>query len=840
MKKICIGWALDSASAVGLTVWGVTLAVGCGSQGERMAQRTLAVEGSGDGGSALGAPDASSGLSASAAPTARRSRADWLRFRARVASLRGNTEEEDRLRTLAESGALEPRDAVPRRLSPFVCDEIRGPNVVRFKLREGSAVRWAEGRFRAESGASLRSEEMAALGALNSLSILNVQPTFRRDSAELARMRDIGQREGGRALADLTLWYDAIIGAYRRNVREDRPSCEQLTQVLNSLRDSSLIEAVEPVGEGVTTQRIPELPGDVDEAPTTPAWEPNAMRSSLGGVNTPETLSTLPWMYVDGWEGANVAIVSMEHSIPYTSEKLRAFTLIDDFWADPLEDHDDAWHSTVTLTLAAGSRVDSVTGLRFGLRGQAPRARRGYTASHEWPGLYDPGDGILRAMQRLERGDIVYTATVWDSGSLIPPYALHLPIESTAAARDAINTAAANGLIILQSAGNTAQDLAPHFSGVPRSQSFIVGGYDTTQGGTPYRASFSNFGWGIEVSAPGLVEVASDLPAHGSFMMSGSPLQTGQQSRFFFGGNSASTPILAGASARLLGIFRQGFGHVMGNPGAGTYETLRALLLEIGVVGDPSIGIQPDIGELALERVMTTRVDPCSPQLTALPIDRAIRPPHGADSAVAIGTGVTLDTTGIVLPTCAWRWPVGVTNPVTVVEDDVDATRGPLDLGHNPGDGFTLEARVAALGPNANWQPIVAKESPRNYGMWITPYGAGATPGVLHFSYQPQGSAALCPLYGSRVIADGYPHHVAVTFSRVSGSYPVILIFVDGVLDAVRTGCTTDPPAVQGSPGANLMLIGGNVGPETRIGDVRLYHYAAPASRIAQHAGNFL
>lgn len=212
----------------------------------------------------------------------------------------------------------------------------------------------------------------------------------------------------------------------------------------------------------------------------------------------------------------------------------------------------------------------------------------------EWrdESTYDTADAILSALDVLNFGDVLLLEAQTNYGSYSK-----VPVEVYAATFDVIRLGSALGVIIVEAAGNGANDLDTlSFGGYGQmlnrssddfrdSGAIMVGA--ATSAAPHSRMSFSNYGSRIDCYAWG--ENVNTL--------TGSPGVTNDYTATFSGTSSAS-PIVSGAALAVQGILHT-------NPGYrfGPYQ-MRALLSN-EFINTPSanpnsdrIGVMPDLGAI--------------------------------------------------------------------------------------------------------------------------------------------------------------------------------------------------------------------------------------------------
>ncbi len=464
-----------------------------------------------------------------------------------------------------------------------------------------------------------------------------------------------------------------------------------------------------------------------------------------------------------------------------------------------------------------------------------PNVSRGFSPTGDtcffWS-CSDSAEAVLRAAQQIAEGDVILTEIASSNSSLVDPW-VQRPIETESDVYDSIHVASALGTIVLEAAGNNGRLIDGIVNVEPDSGALLVGANSTT---SPLaRSSFSNYGSRVVLNAWGSHVVVAGTPsvAYGTIDPNPPPAGTnvqGQQYYDNFGGTSSALAVATGAIAQYTSIFRYAFGHPMGHPGFDRAQTPYRVATERGTPVS-NVGIQPEVVRTVVDSILVTRFPACS----WLPL----RDPHARDAIVTVPASVATDTGVSWSPTgCAYRATTYNSPGVTVDEMEFGSDRGPVDLGYNPDNSFTIEAYVR-ISTDSAWQGVIAKENPRNYWFGVTPTG-GLVPGALHFSYQPAGSNTLCPLYGTRRVDDGASHQVAVRFDRRNPSAPVIRFFVDGVLDTVSNGapCGAAAPAASPGSGSNTAIIGTGFRAGSMVGNVRVSHRFVGDDEILFHFQN--
>lgn len=223
----------------------------------------------------------------------------------------------------------------------------------------------------------------------------------------------------------------------------------------------------------------------------------------------------------------------------------------------------------------------------LGVVGIAPDVERVLVASIFGASL---PDAIDRAAAALRPGDVLLIEL-----QLTGPRGRYVPVELMDDVFDAIAVATARGVIVVEAAGNGAEDLDhPAYGGafdrrVRDSGAIVVGAGAPPRPGYTDRArlEFSNFGARVDVQGWGRGVTTLD---YGDLQRCGSVARERDYTDSFSGTSSAS-PIVAGAAVLLQGIHRARFGVPM------TPREVRALLAATGspqTAGAP-IGPRPDL-----------------------------------------------------------------------------------------------------------------------------------------------------------------------------------------------------------------------------------------------------
>lgn len=763
-------------------------------------------------------------------------RADWERFRA--AGRPGAARAGGGAAALSGGSSLVPRTPHPKPANAVTCAEVPQYNAVRVKFVEGTSIRLsANGALYSDNGPAMTPALDAELALINARPDTQHHTTLATPVAELLWSKEDAEKESGEEHADPTLWFDMLDGTSLVEVAGDAVVCDRTAALVNWLNAMQIVEVAYPIPASEEPPSIPWMnpgydlvsPSTVREPPHMLPWNP---MGNAFGVNSPEVSSRLDPAFRTMWQGQDVDFVDMEYSW---------------FWHEKIGDvyripggalsSDASWmnHAVACMSIAfgAGRSNNDTSGLRYATRGLAPLVRRGFSANIGVVGQNTP-DGVERAQRTIERDDVILVEAQYDSPIFVSGVRIRTAVEAEAATYDVIRRATANGRVVIEPTGNAraggTNDIDFTIGWRTNSGALVVGANNgAAQAGMPMPGS--GFGSRVDANAWGAaVQAAASwnyIPGNNLDSPPGTP--NNQSYTLGFSGSSSASAIVSGAVAQMVGVHNGAFYRELAPP-ARVAATVRSLINAGGtppvVANGRSYGTQPNVERTVTEFILATRIHPFAPYVSA---------PHDTWMGTYAYPGI--------LPISAWSDGVWLTaqqgTGVIAWEWAFNGPIGPLDLGFNPDSSFTIEARISVPAATDLWQTIVAKENPRNFGLWIAPTSYNS--GRLHFSYQPDGSTSHCGSYSNAVVADGLVHHVAVRFDH-RGEDPfrptTITFFIDGVADNTVGGCAGvfGYPAASGGVGENIMFIASNMALWSLVGDVRLYHYFVNNADIANHA----
>ena len=84
-------------------------------------------------------------------------------------------------------------------------------------------------------------------------------------------------------------------------------------------------------------------------------------------------------------------------------------------------------------------------------------------------------------------------------------------------------------------------------------------------------------------------------------------------------------------------------------------------------------------------------------------------------------------------------------------------------------------------------------------------------------------------------IADGGLHDVVIVFQKNGPYTTTILFYVDGVLDASRSGCTTANATTNTGVDQSVATLAANMEANSYVGDIRLYRRQLYSTEIVDY-----
>jgi serine protease len=421
------------------------------------------------------------------------------------------------------------------------------PSRIVVKFAEGSPLRTRALAQRAlrEAGVPLRALRRA----------------FSLPEHELDRLREQGQRRSARVLADLNLYFELTLP----------PGLDTaaLCDALNAL----------PGVELALPARTP-APPPVDLAPPTPSFASGQgyREAAPGGVGA-ILASSIP-----GASGAGVRLVDVEYRwvLDHEDLELAAAANIDSATLSDPFPADEGSHGTAVLGVLRGRHNG------YGVLGLANAASVFVAPANTVQHGYDPVRAIGLALGVLAPGDVLLLEQqTWACGGLLGP------LESYPPWFDAIANATAQGVVVIEPAGNGSIDLdGPACGGwfdrsVRDSGAILVGAGSAISHTRMYFSSYGSRvdvqGWGQNVATTGYGDLFD-------------PADARQRYTDAFSGTSSASAVVAGAAIAVQGaLLAHGFAPL------DAFE-MRTLLVGTGTPqgGTQHIGPLPNIaGALA-------------------------------------------------------------------------------------------------------------------------------------------------------------------------------------------------------------------------------------------------
>lgn len=383
-------------------------------------------------------------------------------------------------------------------------------------------------------------------------------------------MRRMGENHLVHELPDLNLWFQITL-----------KSGTDAATFIETLRRLDGVEIAEPA----------PLP------PPPPAVTPDF--TGLQGYLGPATdgIDATFSATIAGGDGTGVKIYDVEYSWNQTHEDLSKANGVPlllsagDSSVDPFNDNN---HGTAVLgELIADNDTKGATGISWG-------ADIGLAPANTANLGYNPANAILLAVADGEAGDVILIEQqfwVCGTGSFGPS-------EWISSVFDAIQVAVANGLVVVEAAGNGSVNLDQascndNFDRSVRDSGAIIVGAGGPPGSSDReRLSFSSYGSRVDVQGWGSGVMTTGYGGH--YTNPDAPTNPDFFYTSTFNGTSSASPIVAGAVANLQGIALDQFGVPL------TPFQVRQLLVETGSLqqGDITkhIGPRPNL-RAAIERI---------------------------------------------------------------------------------------------------------------------------------------------------------------------------------------------------------------------------------------------
>ncbi|MCH9647337.1 MAG: S8 family serine peptidase [Deltaproteobacteria bacterium] len=442
-----------------------------------------------------------------------------------------------------ETSRLQPRQASPPAAVYALASDAPVERLV-IKFHEGTRVRLRDGVLQEHHRSAVEQRQLQVLGltpsrvaddatsAMNHLALSpqagDLERMFTQPENQLEDWKTSGESKSGRELADLNLYFGA---ALEPNTRFGE--LEELLLELNSLA-SVEVAYLEPPAE-LAAIYSSEKPGPRSSTPN--------FQNQQGYLNAaPLGIDAHYAWTIDGGNGQNVQIVDVEWA-----------------WQTTHEDLPSLFHQGGTQNPTVGFRnhgtavLGEMVGVNnsLGIKGIAYGAQAGYESIDQ----QSVASGISSAAIAAGSGDLILievqrqgplNATSCTCNTLQCDF---IAVEFLQADYDAIAAATANGVIVVEAAGNGSSNLDdPAYGGLfdrnVRDSGAIVVGASTSTGRVPtcwtnHGSRVDVHGWGENVATTGYGD-----------------LQGGAENQWYtsaFSGTSSASPIVTAAAACLQG-----------------------------------------------------------------------------------------------------------------------------------------------------------------------------------------------------------------------------------------------------------------------------------------------
>lgn len=482
--------------------------------------------------------------------------------------------------------------------------------VATLKFREGTHVRFRNGKLHAETG-GLTSKELSRLTrsglhpAVLPALITRVNGTlsryhaevarrFSRSEAELNRDQEEGERRSKRELADLNLYY---------TLRFERSSAEEMIDALESLNGLEIVEFARP---------MLQLSLTYDDSPATPSYTSD--QDYLG--SSPLGLGITSVWPAPGGRGDDMRFADVEVGWLAYHEDLPAVASV------------SGYNSTTPAYVSHSTAVRGILNAgdnAYGVTGIASQATVYASSVLDANQSEEFADAIDTASSQLLAGQIIVVEVA--VRCVVTPFR-ECPLEYDGGAFDAISTATANGRVVVEGAGNSATDLDQIVVGgnylfdrnYRDSEAIIVGA--GTASSSHNKLSFSSFGDRVDVQGWGEDIVTT---GYGDLFA-----PSGDVTQFYtsvFGGTSGATAMIAGAAGIINSIRDARELSLLDSAGMRS-----ALLTQAVSQGDPQNG---NIGPFPNVAAVVAAIPLSAPSTTAVGSATSVTVTWGAVPGVA-------------------------------------------------------------------------------------------------------------------------------------------------------------------------------------------------------------
>ena len=368
----------------------------------------------------------------------------------------------------------------------------------------------------------------APAAALNSalarFSGVRVDPLFSQSPAALERQRAEGEARSHRQLPDLSHWYRLRLGP--------GGSAAELVSALTGLAIVEEAYAAPLPARPSATPQFFNFQGHLGAAPT--------------GIDVPAAAN------YPGGKGEDVGIADVEYAWNLSHEDLvnPPITLVPN--GTPVDPFDDDNHGTAVL----GELVGNLNS--FGVTGIVPASPEVIVVNANNTAGYNPAGAINVANFSLLKGDVI----VVEQQAAGPGGTDLVPLEWIPSVYDAVKSAVARGLIVVEAAGNgvdnrtgVSLDASAYGTPFPQGKSdsgaIVVGaGSAPCRTDRPQRSRLTYGNYGSRVDLQGWGECVITT-GYGTLY---NPSKNAQYTNTF-SGTSSATPIVAGAAALFSSVY---------------------------------------------------------------------------------------------------------------------------------------------------------------------------------------------------------------------------------------------------------------------------------------------
>ncbi|WP_462418966.1 S8 family serine peptidase [Kytococcus sp. Marseille-QA3725] len=417
-----------------------------------------------------------------------------------------------------------------------LADDHRSSTRIQLKLAEGTSPEALSGTLSAAGDDAVSS--LAAAGTLRDL-----RPMVDRPASDLRALKATAAQRSGAEQADMSLWMLAEV---------DAADMDEALADLNADPDVEVamaqpLPAQEPLvdQQAVATTPLAGLRADGADPVNTLATPDFTDRQAYRGPASEQGIEALAGHELPGGKGKNVNVVDVEYNWHRDHEDLTPLARDGALLETGTPDPQYGSHGTAVMGEIVGQENE------FGVTGIAPSATPFMSNAISLENGWTPGAAIALAAEKMEAGDVILLELQVNGCG-----GGYAPVELDPASYDAIKTATAKGIHVVEAAGNGTQDLDSGCyggegfpDGKGDSGAIIVGaGAGSRSGATPgSRLDFSTYGSRVNVQAWGeTVTSAGYGDLHGS-----------DQTTYYtdgFSGTSSASPIVTGAVAQISSI----------------------------------------------------------------------------------------------------------------------------------------------------------------------------------------------------------------------------------------------------------------------------------------------